>query len=140
LIRNASLWNFVARLPLPLHGAGLHRLGLWALHAECAGAADRIFERAAAGYRAELEVEALARLRVHQHIARLRENGSRDPDAMLDVERRLYRLATIESLHPPFACVDAGRLLASWSQVQTPAPQRTTPTLTLVAPRSRPRA
>ena len=30
---------------------------------------------------------------------------------MLELERRLYRLRTIEQLEPPFALVDAGRLL-----------------------------
>jgi hypothetical protein len=140
LIRSTTLWNLAAKLPLPLHGAGLHRLGLWALHAGSADAADRIFERAALRYREELTVEPLARVRVHQHIARLRAADARDPDAMLEVERRLYRLGTIESLEPPFPCVDAGRLLASWAHTASPMSRRTIPALALVEPQSRPRA
>lgn len=140
MIRNASLWNLVSRLSLPLHGAAFHRLGLWALHAGSPVAADRILDRAACCYREELDVEALARVRVHQQIARLRSAGGRSPDAMLDVERRLYRLATIESLEPPFAIVDAGRLLAAWANASTPNARRTAPTLALVASPTRRRA
>ena len=67
-------------------------------------------------YRHEIEVEALARLRAHQAIARLRAQcACSDPQQVLEIERRLYRLRTIEDLEPPFALIDAGRLLAGWT-------------------------
>ncbi|MBI1798219.1 MAG: hypothetical protein HYR73_00865 [Candidatus Eisenbacteria bacterium] len=110
------LWNLAARVPVPIAGAALHRLGLSALHAGAFSAAERLFERAAERYRADLSVESLARLRVHQRIARLRARGQRDPERVVEVERQLYLLRTIESLDPPFAPIDAARLLASWAQ------------------------
>ncbi|MGH7742993.1 MAG: hypothetical protein ACRENS_13340, partial [Candidatus Eiseniibacteriota bacterium] len=38
-----------------------------------------------------------------------------DPQQVLEVERRLYRLRNIEELEPPFALIDAGRMLAAWT-------------------------
>lgn len=104
-----------AHVPLGLHGRTLHRLGLSALHAGRLDEADALFERAATRYREEIEVEALARLRAHQGIARLRASAVQDPQQVLEVERRLYRLRLIEELEPPFALIDAGRLLAGWT-------------------------
>lgn len=104
------------RIPALFTGRALHRA---ALHATAAGAyaeADQLFERAAARYRIDLEVEGLARLRVHQLIARTRAAGIpiRDETASLEVEQRLTRLDVIESLTAPFDLVPARRLLATW--------------------------
>lgn len=108
------LVKLAARFPLPLDGAALHRMGLAAMHAGRFPDADALFERAASRYRADLNVEPLARLRAHQAIARVRSSGRDEPERLLEVERQLYRLRTIEALDPPHELVDAGRLLASW--------------------------
>lgn len=110
------LCRIAALVPLPLEGRTLHRLGLKSLYAGRGAEADALFERAAMRYRQEIEVEALARLRAHQGIARLRAGTAADPQQVLEVERRLYRLRTIEALEPPFALIDAGRMLAAWSE------------------------
>lgn len=109
------LCRLAARLPLGLRGRTLHRLGLAALHAHRWSEADALFDRAALRYREEIEVEALARVRAHQGIAQLRASAVQDPQQILEVERRLYRLRSIEALEPPFALIDAGRLLAAWA-------------------------
>jgi hypothetical protein len=110
------IWLLAIRLPSFFTGRALHRA---ALHATAAGAypsAAALFERAAEHYRMELEVEALARLRVHQLIARVR--ATRDPQGhaamCLEVEQRIARLARIESLVAPFELVPASRLLGDW--------------------------
>jgi hypothetical protein len=115
MLFNPLFCRIAASLPLGLEGHTLHRLGLASLHAGRWREADTLFERAAQRYRREIEVEALARLRAHQGIAQLRSSQVQDPQQVLEVERRLYRLRTIESLEPPFALIDAGRLLAAWT-------------------------
>jgi hypothetical protein len=110
------IWQLAIRLPALFTGRALHRA---ALHATAAGkshTAEALFERAADHYRMELEVEALARLRVHQLIARARAGGDprRDAAMCLEVEQRLTRLERIESLAAPFELVPASQLLASW--------------------------
>jgi len=115
MLFNLLLCRIAASLPLGLDGHTLHRLGLASMHAGRWREADALFERAAGGYRREIEVEALARLRAHQGIAQLRAGQLQDPQQVLEVERRLYRLRTIEELEPPFALIDAGRLLAAWT-------------------------
>jgi hypothetical protein len=116
------LWKLMVRVPLPLRGPLLHRLGLAALYDGEAAAADVLFERAALRYRNDLAVEALARLRIHQSIARYRAGGGLQPESALEIERGLYRLRRIESLDPPHALMDAGRMLASWSRRMVPEP------------------
>ena len=115
MLLNPLFCRIAANFPLGLEGHTLHRLGLAAMHAGRWREADALFDRAARCYRREIEVEALARLRAHQGIARLRAGQLQDPQQMLEVERRLYRLRTIEELEPPFALIDAGRLLAAWT-------------------------
>lgn len=115
MLFNPLFCRIAASFPLGLEGRTLHRLGLASLHAGRWREADALFDRAAGGYRREIEVEALARLRAHQGIARLRAKQVQDPQQVLEVERRLYRLRTIEQLEPPFALIDAGRLLAAWT-------------------------
>lgn len=104
------------RLPAILPGGMLHRAGLAAMRRGRYALAESLFERAADRYRLDLEVQPLARLRVHQAIARIRAAGSRQLSsaACLEIEQRLARLEEIESLDPPYALVPASRLLASW--------------------------
>ena len=111
------VWSLGVRFPRLFSGSALHRAGLEAIAAGAYPVADALLERAAGRYRASLEVEALARLRVHQLIARARAQGERGREGMLglEVEQRLARLERIESLEPPFDLVPASRLLASWS-------------------------
>lgn len=112
-----SMTTWVARrLPAILPGGTLHRAALAAMRRGRYPLADALFERAADRYRLDLEVQPLARLRVHQAIARIRAAGSREPStaACLEIEQRLARLEEIESLDPPYALVPASRLLASW--------------------------
>lgn len=107
-------WWLASRLPV-LPGRLLHQTALRALRAGDHAAAERLFEAAAARYRRDLEVEPLARLRVHQLIARLHAAAGLPevPELRQGIEERLLRLDDIESLAPPFALVPAPRLLAS---------------------------
>lgn len=95
--------------------AGLHRLGLTALAARDARAADALLERAALACRAEYELERLARVRVHQLMARAMAHDPSDWEASSRVERALSRLEWIESIEPPFEILDARQALAAWS-------------------------
>ncbi len=109
--------RFTEQIRSTLHGgAGLHRSALLAAHAGRHERAERLFEAAAGRYRRDLEVEPLARLRVHQMMARVLagRDPSSDAQRCLEVERRLVRLDRIESPHPPFTLVDARSVLASW--------------------------
>ena len=103
-------------LPDLASGRALHRRAL-AAHAAGADAhAERCFEAAAVLYRHDLEVEALARLRVHQLMARARARHSVEGEgvAMIEIVRRLNRLDRLESLQAPFEQVDARTVLAQW--------------------------
>lgn len=75
----------------------------------------RLLELAAAGYRRELQVESLARLRVHERmcwaIASPELHGAKT-DA--EIAGRLSRLEWIEDVEPPFEPVEAGVLLSRW--------------------------
>uniref|UniRef100_A0A832I388 Tetratricopeptide repeat protein n=1 Tax=Eiseniibacteriota bacterium TaxID=2212470 RepID=A0A832I388_UNCEI len=114
-----STWTMLlARfLPALAGGPGLHRAALIAASRGRWGEADRLFERAAAAYRRDLRVEALACLRAHQLMAGLRCGARCDADGALalEVERRLARLGRIASPEPPFETVEARQLLARWS-------------------------
>ena len=118
-------WQIALRLPALFPGTALHRAGLEANAAGAFPVSVALFERAARRYRACLEVEALARLRVHQLIARARANGEprREGPLGLEVEQRLARLERIEALEPPFDLVPAGRLLASWNLERSAGPR-----------------
>jgi hypothetical protein len=109
-------WNFAIHAPRLFSGVTLHRGALLATYREDYALAERLFECGAKRYRGELWVEPLARLRVHQEIARLRalKFSRRDPERCLEVERSLARLERIEALEPPFELIDAEVLLASW--------------------------
>lgn len=95
--------------------AGLHRLGLTALAARDPRGADALLERAALACRAEYELERLARVRVHQLMARALAQEPRDWEASSRVERALSRLEWIESIEPPFEILDARQALAAWA-------------------------
>jgi hypothetical protein len=109
------VWLLGVRLPGLFTGTALHRAALHAAAAGSARRADALFERAADHFRMDLEVEALARVRVHQLITRARATRGR-PRAgavRLEAEKRLARLRRIESLVPPFELIPACRLLRS---------------------------
>ena len=95
-------------------GEYLHLAGLHAYSAGEHETAIRLFEGAAARYREALETESLARVRVHQLMARACVAGGWSSPLSLDVDRALTRLERIESPEPPFALVPAHVLLASW--------------------------
>jgi hypothetical protein len=107
------MWPLLRRSPLA-RAHDLHRAGLAALHARDFAGCARLFTRAAARYRRELDVEALARLRVHELIARCAADPHAAHEEELEVERRLARLERIEALTPPFALIPAHELMARW--------------------------
>lgn len=121
-----AVWSFALAFPRLFTGAALHRLALHALDGGDHAIALALFDRAAQVYRREVVVHALARLRVHELMARVladdaRGAGSRGavtPEQrqalVLETERRLAKLDRIESLEPPFELVDARELLAVW--------------------------
>ena len=105
------------RLPRRLcPGAWLHRQGLDAYHAGEAALAECWFEAAALRYRDELAVEPLARVRVHQLMARARaaSSAAAESTAMMEIVRRLNRLDRLERLQAPFELADARVVLADW--------------------------
>lgn len=117
MLDSARLLPLAHHLPVLFDGAGLHRAALQEMTRGRWAAADRLFESAAVRYRADLQVEPLARLRVHQLMARVRSGVLPEPEAaelVLEVDSRLCRLGRIESLDSPFAFVHARTLLASW--------------------------
>lgn len=93
-------------------GLSLHHAALHAAFAGDAGTAEVLYERAAGRYRMNLEVEALARLRVHQLVTRGRAAGEsvREADLLLEAAQRLARLGQIESFDPPFEMIPASGL------------------------------
>jgi hypothetical protein len=117
MLDSRLLWPFAPHLPSAFSGSALHRGALLAMSRGDLSTADRLFETAAAHYRREVMVEALARLRVHQLIARVRAGATPDEERTLEIERRLCLLDQIESLEFPFARVDARTLLGRWGSV-----------------------
>jgi hypothetical protein len=95
-------------------GEYLHLAGLRAFSARKYETAILLFEGAALRYREALKTEPLARVRVHQLMARACAGGGWMCPLSLDVDRALTRLEWIESPEPPFALVPAHALLASW--------------------------
>src|SRR5262245_38495441 len=116
-------------LPRLASGTAFHRRALDAAERGRCAAAERWFEMAADRYRRDLEVDALARLRVHQLMVRARsrrgagEHGGADPAAMVEIVQRLNRLDRLETLDSPHEMADARSVLAEWIEGQaTPAP------------------
>ena len=99
-----------------LPGRVVHRVALAAAASARFDDAERLFESAALTYRRTLEVEALARLRVHQQMARAR--ALRDPvleaDRMLEIVRGLNRLDRLESFRAPHRMENARTVLSEW--------------------------
>lgn len=97
-------------------GSVLHRRGLSALAAGRLDAADRLLEVAALAYREELAVTALARLRVHQRMLRLRRQGGDPGDSpdLIEVVQAVQRLDRLERFESPHALDDARTVLAEW--------------------------
>ena len=102
--------------PGRLPGGTLHRHALAAVAAGRDVDAEQMFEAAAASYRRELCIEPLARLRVHQLMARARATGDpvREAEMMLEIVRKLNKLDRLESLQAPFELRDAREVLTDW--------------------------
>lgn len=94
----------------------LHRAALAAAADGRAAEAERLFEAAAAAYRRSLDVEGLARLRVHQRMARARAAGdaAREAELMLEIVRGVNRLERLESFRAPHELRDARTVLSEW--------------------------
>lgn len=121
LLGSASFRDAAVRAPWLFAGADLHRAGLMAHAGGDYEWAVRLFELAALRYRDELRTEPLARVRVHQLMARACAAGGGISPLSLEVDRALARLESIESPSPPFALVPAHELLASWLDPGAPA-------------------
>ena len=103
--------------PRLVSGSRLHRLALDASASGGPEVAERWFEAAAEVYRHELAIEPLARLRVHQLMARVRARpAGAATSEMLEIVRRLNRLDHLERLEPPFELCDARSVLAEWME------------------------
>ncbi len=124
LLGSASFRNLAERSPWLFAGADLHRAGLEALATAEYDWAERLFEQAASRYRDELRTEPLARVRVHQLMARACAAGGRISPLSLEVDRALARLDAIESPSHPFALVPAHALLANWLEDTAEAGER----------------
>jgi hypothetical protein len=103
-------------LPRIASGRALHRRALAAHAAGALAEAECWYESAAERYREELAVEPLARLRVHQLMARAGRGDGPGVEgaAMIEIVRRLNRLDRLERLSAPFELVDARTVLAQW--------------------------
>ena len=73
-------------MPSLFSGPALHRAALGATHRGAHALAERLFERAAERYREDLAIEPLARLRVHQLIARVRSGHHPEQDREWSLE------------------------------------------------------
>ncbi|HYM80405.1 MAG TPA: hypothetical protein VEY91_03215 [Candidatus Limnocylindria bacterium] len=125
------LWALASRFPALFTGSFLHQSALGASSAGRYDLAQRLYQAAAEHYREDLQVEAMARLRTHQLITRARSGSERtEANVALEIERRLRRLDTIESLVSPYALIPAHALLAAWRAPSgvpvTRAPRRST--------------
>ena len=94
----------------------LHHAALRAAAAGRLAHAERLFETAAGAYRASLNVEGLARLRVHQRMVRARAAGDsvREAEMMLEIVRGVNRLERLESFQSPHEMTDARTVLSEW--------------------------
>jgi hypothetical protein len=107
--------RLLARLdPRLCPGRWLHRRGLAVLAAGAPGRALGWLEAAGDAYRRELAVAPLARLRVHELMARANAGGRVDSAALVELVRRLNRLEQLERLVPPFELADARVVLGEW--------------------------
>ena len=114
-------------LPALTSGQACHRRALAAAASGDRRTAERWFGLAIARYRRDIEVEPLARLRVHELMVGARPGGGEPaPDAagvMVEIVRRLNRLDRLETLDFPHELADARSVLASWVETHAvPAP------------------
>lgn len=121
------VWSLAVHVPALFPGRTLHHAGLHASNAGAWTTAERLYERAAARYRMNLEVEALARLRIHQLVTRAHAagNAAKEAELLLEAAQRLARLEWIESYDPPFEMIPARDLFESGPSRQAtgaPAP------------------
>lgn len=119
------VWSLACRAPTLFPGAALHQAALHAARSGAADAAEALYERAAARYRLELEVEALARLRVHQLVTRARaaRDVGREAELLLEAAQRLSRIERIESFDPPFPLIPAAGLFETGLRRAAAAPR-----------------
>ncbi len=105
-------------------GRILHHRALVLLASGLPERAEPWFEAAAACYRRELAIEPLARLRVHQLMARAQTERCEagEASAMIEIVRRLNRLDQLERLESPFELSDARVVLADWIERSDPHP------------------
>lgn len=113
-LESPRAWALACRHPWAFTGEYLHLAGLHAFSAREYEIAVMLFEGAALRYREGVRTEAIARVRVHQLMARACAAGGWISPLSLEVDRALTRLERIESPEPPFALVPAHVLLASW--------------------------
>ena len=119
----AQLADLASRcLPGLATGEACHRRALSAAARGDRAAAERWFALAIAGYRRDLEVEPLARLRVHELMLGVRPGGGEPPtdaaSVMVEIVRRLNRLDRLETLDFPHELADARTVLAGWVETQ----------------------
>jgi len=112
MLDSPFLWFLAVRVPALFPGPTLHRAGLHAALAGASRTADTLLEKAAERYRLELEVEALARLRIHQLVIRARAttDPGREAELLLEAAQRLARVERIESFDPPFPMIPGNAL------------------------------
>mgnify|MGYP003694090649 CR=1 FL=1 len=110
------LYSFAAPLRRTVAAARLHRAALLAIGRGRYAAARELFDAAVPGYRRELRVESLARLRIHEMMGRVleRTEPERDGERCNEIVRRLAALDQIESPAPPHAKLPVDRVLAEW--------------------------
>jgi hypothetical protein len=113
-LESPRAWALACQHPWMFSAEYLHLAGLHAFSAREYEIAVRLFEGAALRYRDGVRTEAIARVRVHQLMARACGAGGWISPLSLEVDRALTRLERIESPEPPFAMVPAHVLLASW--------------------------
>jgi hypothetical protein len=119
----ARLADLASRcLPAIASGRACHLRALAAAARGDRRSAERWFELAIAHYRRDLEVEPLARLRVHELMVGARPGGG-EPAAdaggvMVEIVRRLNRLDRLETLDFPHELADARTVLAGWAETQ----------------------
>jgi hypothetical protein len=121
----------------PIPGHWFHRRGLAALAAGEPHEAVSWFAAAAERYRRELAVEPLARLRVHELMARARTvlDPAGESMALIEIVRRLNRLDRLERLGAPHELADARLVLADWLEPAAAAPGASGPE-TIPAPQA----
>lgn len=102
--------------PVLLPARVLHRGALSAAAAGRHAEAERLFEAAVGRFRRGLDVEGLARLRVHQRMARARAANDpvREAEMMLEIVRGVNRLDRLESFHAPHEMKNARTVLSEW--------------------------